>query len=59
MLPNILASFPVQGVMSTPLAVFLQLDTIGIVLLVLLGRIVAALAVSARQGDQSTHTYSL
>ena len=47
------------SVVATPLAVLLELDTIRIILLVLLGRIVAVLAVSARQGDQSTHTYSL
>ena len=42
-------------VVTAPLAVLGQLDTIGITLLVLFGRIVAALALSARQGDQSTH----
>ena len=41
--------------MATPLAIFLHLDTIRVVLLVLLGRVIAALAISARQGDQSTH----
>jgi hypothetical protein len=56
MLPDILASFPVHGVMSTPLAVFLQLDTIGIVLLVLLGRVITALALGASERDQRTHT---
>lgn len=54
-----LASLAMQGVMATPLAVFLELDTIRIVLLVLLGRVVAALALRARQGDQRTHEYSL
>ena len=48
-----------QGVMATPLAVLLELDTIRVVLLVLLGRVVAALALRARQGDQRTHEYSL
>ena len=42
-----------------PLAVLLQLDTIRIVLLVLLGRIVSTLAFSACKGDQSAHLYSL
>ena len=54
-----LASLTMQGVMATPLAVLLELDTVRIVLLVLLGRVVAALALRARQGDQRTHEYSL
>ena len=44
-----------QGMMTTPLAILLELDTVRIILLVLLGRVIAALAISARQGDQSTH----
>ena len=44
-----------QGVMATPLAVLVELKAVGVVLLVLLGRVVAALALSARQGDQCTH----
>ena len=44
-----------QGVMTTPLAIFLHLETVGVVLLVLLGRVVATLAVGARQGYQRTH----
>ena len=48
-----------QGVLLAPLAILLQLDTIRVVLLVLLGRVVAALALRARQGDQRTHEYSL
>ena len=47
-----------QGVMTTPFAIFLHLDTIRIVLLVLLGRIVTALALGAGKGDQSTHEFS-
>ena len=50
-----LASFLVQGMGATPLAILLELNTIGIILLVLLGRVVAALALSAGQGDQRTH----
>ena len=46
-------------VVTAPLAILLELDTIRIVLLVLLGRVVAALALRARQGDQRTHEYSL
>ena len=44
-----------NGVMTTPLAIFLHLETIGIVLLVLLGRIVTTLAIRARQGNHRTH----
>jgi hypothetical protein len=47
-----------QGVMTTPTAILLELDTIGVILLVLLGRVVAALALGACQGDQRTHEYS-
>ena len=48
-----------QRVMAAPLAVLLELDAIRVVLLVLLGRIVTALALRAGQGDQRTHEYSL
>ena len=47
-----------QGMVTTPLAVLLELNTIGIILLVLLGRVVAALALGAGQSDQSTHEFS-
>ena len=47
-----------SGVMTTPLAVLLELDTVRVVLLVLLGRVVTALALSAGQSDQSTHEFS-
>ena len=47
-----------QRMMSAPLAVLLELDTIRITLLVLFGRVIAALAFGARQSDQSTHEYS-
>ena len=47
-----------QGVMTTPLAIFLQLNTVRVVLLVLFGRVIAALALSARHSDQSTHEFS-
>ena len=36
-----------HGVMTTPLAILLELDTVRIVLLVLLGRVIAALALGA------------
>ena len=44
-----------NGVMTTPLAIFLHLETIGVVLLVLLRRVIAALALSASQRNQRTH----
>ena len=47
-----------HGVVSAPFAVLLELDTIRIILLVLLGRIVTALALGACQSDQSTHEFS-
>ena len=47
-----------HGVMTAPLAILLELDTIRIILLVLLGRIVTALALGACQSDQSTHEFS-
>ena len=47
-----------QGVMTTPLAILLELDALRIVLLVLLGRVIAALAISARQRDQCSHEFS-
>jgi hypothetical protein len=47
-----------QSVMTTPLAILLHLKTIRVVLLVLFGRVVAALALGAGQGDQSTHENS-
>ena len=50
-----LSGFLVNRVALAPLAVLTKLDTIRIILLVLLGRIVAALALGACQSDQSTH----
>ena len=47
-----------QGVMATPLAILLELDTVRIILLVLLGRVIAALAIRARQSDQGSHLYN-
>ena len=47
-----------QRVLLAPLAILLQLDTIRVVLLVLLGRVVTALALRTRQGDQRTHEFS-
>lgn len=55
---NTLSSFLVQRVVSTPLAILVHLDAIRIVLLVLLGRIIAALAISAGQSDQRAHEFS-
>ena len=47
-----------QSVLAAPLAVFLHLDAIRIILLVLFGRVVTALALGARQSDQRTHEFS-
>jgi hypothetical protein len=44
-----------QRVVAAPSAVLLELNTLRIVLLALLGRIIAALALSAGQGDQRAH----
>ena len=45
--------------MTAPLAILLELDSVRIILLVLLGRVVSTLAFSACKGDQSTHEFSL
>ena len=45
-------------VVTTPLAILLELNTIRIILLVLLGRVIAALAISAGQSDQRAHEFS-
>jgi len=45
----------VQGVLSVPLAVLLELDALRIVLLILFGRIVAAFALGACQGYERSH----
>ena len=55
---NLLSGLFVHRVGVAPLAVLLELDAVRIVLLVLLGRVVAALALSAGQSDQSTHEFS-
>ena len=47
-----------QRVLLAPLAIFLHLESIRIILLVLFGRVIAALALSAGQGDQRTHEFS-
>ena len=44
--------------MTTPATILLELDTIGVILLVLFGRVIAALALSAGHSDQCTHEYS-
>ena len=44
-----------QGMGTTPLAILLELNTIGIILLVLFGRVIAALALGAGQNDINTH----
>ena len=54
-----LSGFFMHCVALAPLAVLLQLDTIRIVLLVLLGRVVTALALRTRQGNHRAHELSL
>ena len=53
-----LTGLAMHCVMTAPLAVLLKLHTIRMGLLVLFGRVVAALAFGAGQSDQSTHEYS-
>ena len=48
-----------QSMVTTPLAIFLHLDAIGIVLLVLLRRVVTTFAFGACQYDLLAHEYSL
>ena len=48
-----------QCVLVAPRAVLLELHTLRIVLLVLLGGVVATLALSARESNQSTHEFLL
>ena len=45
--------------MPAPLAVFLRLHAVGSVLLVLLGRVIAALALGAGQRDQGCYHFFL
>ena len=54
-----LSSLFVHGMAPAPLAVLLQLEAIRIVLLVLLGRVVTALALRTRQGNHRAHELSL
>ena len=44
-----------QGVLFAPLAIFLHLESIRIILLVLFGRVVAALAFGASEANHGTH----
>lgn len=44
-----------KRVMTTPTAVLLELNALRIVLLVFLGRVIAALALGAGQSDQRAH----
>ena len=46
-------------VVTAPLAILLELEPLRVVLLVLGGRVIAALAISARHRDQGTHLLSL
>ena len=54
-----LASLAMHRVMLAPLAVLLELEALRIILLVLCGRVIATLAISARHRDQGTHLLSL
>ena len=47
-----------QSMAFAPLAVLLELEALRIILLVLCGRVIAALAISARLRDQCSHEYS-
>ena len=49
------ARFLVRGMLAAPAAVFLILDATGLLLFVLGGRIVPALAIGAFQGDDVSH----
>ena len=40
-----------HSVLTAPLAILVKLEAVGVVLLVLLGRVVAALALSARKSN--------
>ena len=48
-----------QRVLAAPLAILLQLNTVRVVLLVLLGRVITALALRTRQGNHRAHELSL
>ena len=54
-----LPRLPVESVALAPLAVLLELKTVRIILLILLGRVIATLALGACESDQSTHLSSL
>ena len=54
----ILAGLPVKGMLVAPRAILLHLKTIRIVRLVLLGGVVATLALSAGESNQCTHNSS-
>ena len=47
-----------HSVLVAPLAVLLELDTLRIILLVLGGRVITALALGAGQSDHRTHEFS-
>ena len=47
------------SVLTAPLAILVKLEAVGVVLLVLLGRVVTALALRTRQGNHRAHELSL
>lgn len=48
-----------HSVLTAPLAILVKLEAVGVVLLVLLGRVVTALALRTRQGNHRAHELSL
>jgi len=46
-----------QRMMSAPFAVLHHFDAIGVIMLILLGRVITAFAFRARQGNQRTHCF--
>src|SRR5262249_16804585 len=53
--PSALPGLPMPGVLTAPPAVFLELQTVGVVLLVLDRRVIPALALAALQRDDRFH----
>jgi hypothetical protein len=56
---TLLARLLVDGVRAAPATVLLELDAVGVVLLVLVGVIVATLAFLASERDELTHVVFL
>ena len=56
---TLLARLLVHGVCTAPATVLLELDAVGVILLVLVGVIVATLALLASERDELTHVVFL